>query len=199
MSSSNSTTDLTPAPVHFTLRAPIIEMGRTVSALRKAALRIGFNDVGPPADLVGEDCAVVNKDPLAGLKVHARGFLVAPGGVISFMPIEINGFTVELPNGLPFHIGLCRYPERIEVQNRSLPTKIRCAQWMSFVRTVKTNQCKRPDECVESHIKALTLLREAERLGVLISITDPYQQWSRPDRRVFERICAEQKELDCAH
>ncbi len=189
---------LTPASVHFTLRSPVVEMDGAVNELRRVASTIGFAGIGPKIVLAGEDCAVEDKDPLAGLKVHARGFLIVPGGGFSILPCEINGFTIELPNGLPFHIGLCRYPETFEIDKHFLNTKISGAQWMSFFRSVRHQQDK-PGICIESHIKALTLLRKAEQMGILASVSDPYKQWSNPNSSVFDRICDQQKEMAFVH
>lgn len=195
--SDEKTSILAPASVHFSLRSPTAEMGQIVLSLHREAKRL-FDCVGPPVNLIGEDCAVQYRDPLVGLKVHARGFLVAPGGAFSVLPQEINAFTIRLPNGLPFHIGLCRYPEQVEVQGKVLPVKSIGAQWMSFFRSVKLEQDK-PGVCVEGHIKALMLLRHAEKMGVLLSISDPYKQWFSPDSSVFDQICDEQQNLSCSH
>jgi hypothetical protein len=189
---------ISPAAVHFTLRSPTIEMGRTIAALRDAASDLRFTQVGPVVNLIGEDCAIENNDPLAGLKAHARGFLVAPGGALSILPYEIDAFSFELPNGLIGHIGLCRYPEQFEINGKVLKTKIFGAQWMSFIRTIRLDQdC--PGDCVKSHTQVLRLLRQAESLGILTAINDPYKQWKTPNMGTFEQICQEQKELVCSH
>lgn len=179
-----------PVPVHFTLRSPIIEMGKTVKSLHQAARRLGLPDVGPIVSLSGEECAVHEHDSLADLKIHARGFLIEKNEAISFIPIEIVGFRIVLPNGLPFNIGLSRYPARIETNNGSLSTRINNGQWKSYVQTIKLEP-SRPDICVKSHMKALSVLRAAEKLGILTFIDDPYGQWDKQDLELFSRLCAE--------
>lgn len=188
-----------PKPVHFSLRAPIVEMHETVKNLYAAAHRIGFCDISPHVRFSGDECVVIENDPHAALKVHARGFFVQDESVISFLPFEISGFSVALKNGNVFNIGLARFFAKVKYDGRSFNTRFSfAAQWNSFVRTVSMGKRDRID-CLESHLKSLMLLREAEKLGILMKITDPYKQWDHPDLSRFEMICGKEKQSACIH
>lgn len=185
--------------VHFTLRSSIMESRSVTQSLHKLASRIGFEEITPPVVLQGDECSVQEEDPLAAYKVHARGFFVQGSDIISLLPSEISGFSVRLKNGNLFHIGLsCFYPS-FEYGGRSYINRLAYAsQWRSYVKTVKCGDTGTL-QCVESHFKSLMLLREAERLGILMQVHDPYGQWSNPDRRTFEFCCGKENQLICSH
>lgn len=190
--------DHLPPAVHFTLRSPAAEMKKNVILLNVCARKIGFKKVSQVFHLIGDMCEVRENDSLHDFKIHSRYNVILPEGVISIMPSEIFGFEITLPNDNSFYIGLCRYPQSVSLEDRKLPVKVTGTQWMSYVRTVKTVQTAL-DECFESHIRVLMLLTEAEKLGILTSINDPYKQWRHADVDVFEDICSQQKDNLIAH
>lgn len=190
----------TLSAVHFSLRAPLPQSRMLMKSLRHAAKKIGFSEVGPYLSFSGEKCAALNDDPHTDFKIHARGFVIHEDKAVSFLPLSIEGFSVELKNGNLFHIGLCRYPHEIELpdgQMHRIPSSF-VSQWMSYVHTTRLDQMCESD-CAESHFTSLMLLREAERLGILYSVNDPYGQWDRPNSSSFIALCEEEKELAGAH
>lgn len=168
-----------PSPVHFSLRSSLHDASAIMDQLHQVAEGVGFCDVGPPINLIGVECAIRRNDPLAGLKAHARGLIVSGQEVVSFMPLSISGFTCVLPNGNKFHIGLCEYPVTVPLADGTqYHTRLKgLAQWISYVRTVNLDPYYQNDR-IESHLKAVALLRESEHIeGLSVFIRDPYKQW----------------------
>jgi hypothetical protein len=186
---------VSPSLVHFVLRSESSQAARLVAKLHETAQKVGFDDVGEVLAFLADGCKIEWNDPYAGLKAHARGFVVSGKNVASYLPLEIRGFTCLLPNGNPFHIGLCSYPKEIDLPwQRNFNTGLDGqSQWMNSVKTIVIEDC-----CVEeslfSHLCALSLLRKADDLGILRSVIDPYKQWKRFDKGLF--TCQYQKFMD---
>ncbi len=165
-------------PVHFTVRVASARVSEIARILRDAACEQSFRSVSEAIALYGEECAVVENDPLKTFKVRARGFLIiSPKQVVTYCPDTIEGFEATMPNGNQFCLGLARFPSSIEVDGKRFKTIPEWfAQSMTFAHTVKLDQENRM-QCIESHRSVLRILRIAEDLGCEVVVQDPYGQW----------------------
>lgn len=182
----------TLTPLHFQVSADRGRANKIVAALREAACGMNFASVGPAYQLLGDECAVEENDPLVTLKVRSRG-LFAEGGVIaSYMPDVIDGFESVMRNGNKLAFMLASFPEEIEIAPGMVIRPGPEAQCKTFAHTVKLDQ-DNTMQCVESHRSALSLLREASELGCSVSIQDPYKHWYSPLRISIERAVSRAK------
>lgn len=151
--------------------------------LRDVARFMGFLSIGPMAILDGDDCAVITNDPHKTLKIHARGLVINGDELISYMPTGIVGFEALLSSKETLAIGLCEYPEYVPTRSggRICTERAGRASWMSFVRTIRRQDCDGCQECIDSHHSAIALLRAAEKMGIVRHVQDPFGYWKSRD------------------
>jgi hypothetical protein len=183
--------DLVPKPVHFTLRAPLQQSHFLIDLLRSKSLNCGFKSVGELVFLQDEECLATENDPLANLKARSRGLIVSDGYAVSFMPKSFFGFELKLKNDNIMYVGLSEHESTVELPNGTIVEtglEDEC-HWQTFVNTFNPRQANAPLDCVCSHKSVCSLLKEAEDLDLLKSITDPTGYWNTHDKNRLMKRC----------
>ena len=174
--------EISPEPVHFTLRAKVEESPFLIALLHGQSLSCGFRHVGDLHYFETDDCIVHNGDRYSHLKIRARGTAFIGKYVVSYIPRSFRGFEAELPNGNIMYIGLSEYDPFIELPDGSVwKTGLsHTTQWQTFVKTFNINQ-KDPLDCVRSHKVVCELLARAGELKMLSSVFDSTGYWNSLD------------------
>jgi hypothetical protein len=170
--------------IHYRLHSDVPTAGdaRTlISDLQRRAGELPFNQVGEIVEFDGENCDFRNVpkgQPNRWLLVQARQLqkLDEEGEQwAEVTPIRVIAFTVHPAEGSePANFGLCRYPETIVIDGHRKRTGLSGWRWASFC---KTQYASNPDlggfrNILRAHIGVIGLLDNAEKLGILGSVSD---------------------------
>lgn len=134
-----------------------------------------FRHVSPIIEVSGDDCKVrSNDDPLAALKLEARGIAMANNRLLTFDPVEFKAFVGQLPNKRLMIVGFAQYPETVQSEsgyNHTTPWHGKRI-WHGTVSTKDARFISKPDDCRESHRVATNLLRFADEHEVVRIVED---------------------------
>ena len=139
-----------------------------------------FRHISPIIELAGEECRVVcDHDPLAALKLEARGIAIANNRLLTFDPVAFSAFVCQLPNKRLMTFGFAHYPEVIQSEsghNHVTPWHNKRV-WHGTISTKDSRFIVHPDDCKESHRVAVNLLHHADEYGVIRIVEDMTDYW----------------------
>jgi hypothetical protein len=167
-------------PVYFQMSCKIEDATRRIKALRHLAQDLHFNSVSSMFVFKGDDCAILEDDPLEEIKIRSRACLKIGDCYVSIQPERMVGFVAEMPNKEIFCIGLCVYPAKIKIDDSLIETGLGGkAYWANFVSTVVFDHSREEnlEECVRSHRSVNRILKQAEQDGILDKVVDPTLFW----------------------
>lgn len=189
--------------IYYKLRAPEgCNPGEVMEKLRQAALDLPVEEVSNEVfHLVGQacNCQSLGQDhPLRWALVQAQDSVedAEPGTGrrvwVSVAPVELYVFSVwpgeECEEA---NFGLARYPDRIEWRGRVLQVPDSGVwRWRSFCKTQYASNVS-IEHFVRCHVAVCSLLREAERLGILQEVIDEGKFWDTWDVETLVREVGE--------
>ncbi len=180
--------------IHYELRASadrsVDEVRRVINQLRRVALVLDFKKVGEVIELEGKD-ADFNGTPEGyehrWLLCQAQKFILGGGsqqGYRTIPPQHLIAVSTWPGEGCEAaNFGLCRYG------------KGKTWQWESFCKTQYANDPKHGgiENFLYCHLGVITVLRTAQQLGVLKSVSDEGGYW---DHGNVEKLAQEIGEWD---
>lgn len=181
--------------IHYRLRsaAPSPDQARqVVHQLRSRALDLPFESVEDIVELTGDDCnfhQLEQDHPHGWLLIQAQAHVSdpwEPARHYSIVPLHIVAFTCQPGPGCePANVGLCRYPEVIELGGRNgqhhcrMETGLHDWSWASFCKTGHA-QGRRHGGAANfrrCHLAVLDLLQYAQQIGILHAVHDEAGLW----------------------
>jgi len=157
-------------PLLFSLEAEGQVAKQTIVDLRGFAQEMNFLFVSDLYHLRGEEVkpgANLHEDHLRDLKLDSIMTIKFEDKVVGVFPVEIFAFTCVLMNGQSLNIGLCKYPENIELSNGFI-IKIDDSNWHWNSYVFSSLKSRNKDSC-KSVVKILT---RAKDLGILTDFKD---------------------------
>lgn len=96
------------------------------------------------------------------------------------IPIEIIAFRTWPGKGCePANLGLCRFPSRIEIDNKSIETELGISwRWSSFCKTQYAMQGGL-EHFLKCHLTIIKMLDFAKELGILKRVSDEGGYWEK--------------------
>ena len=178
---------------------------KLVQHLRQAAINLPFQHVGEIVELQGNQCDWKQRpddDPWRWLLIQAGTFIALPvtpaerhRGVrrdIDVRPLHIISFSTKPGQGCePANFGLCQYPGEVSGPGFGRhKTKLKGWSWHSFCKThyASDPRCGGLPNFLRCHLGVVALLDEAQRLGILGSVSDEGDFW---ETRSLERLTKE--------
>jgi hypothetical protein len=178
---------------------------KLVQQLRQVALDLPLQHVGKMVEFRGDQFDYkqrVDDDPYRWLLIQARTDIPLPvttaerrRGVrrdIDVLPQHVVAFETEPGDGCEqANFGLCRYPGEVShPQSGKLKTKLDGWSWHSFCKThyASDPRCGGLPNFLRCHLGVVALLDEAQRLGILGSVSDEGDFW---ESRSLERLTKE--------
>lgn len=142
-----------------------------------------FSKVSKIFRVFGEACKISGpEDVLTEQKILGTCILVQDNKVASVPPTSIIGFSMMLPNGNLFHLGFATHSSSIKFRNSTLRPSLgkERAAWCGMAETLNLT-CNHAlgtcEGCVQSHALVCEILSYAEKLGILVSVSDPTGFW----------------------
>jgi hypothetical protein len=178
---------------------------KRVQQLRQAALDLPFQHVGEIVEFRGGQCDWKQRpddDPSRWLLIQAGTHIalrVSPSekrqGVtrqLDVRPSNIIAFETEPGDGCePANFGLCQFPSELShPEFGKVKTKLKGWSWHSFCKTHYASDPRYGGlpNFLRCHLGVVALLDEAQRLGVLGSVSDEGDFW---ETRNLERLTKE--------
>lgn len=170
-------------PLQFELMTGKADIYANLLSLRSLAME-KFSKVSKIFRLLDDACRITgNDDILIEQKVIGTCVLVQDNKIATVKPTSIIGFTALLPNGNHFHVAFATYPPAVNFKDSvilGVPLDEDKAAWCGLAET-SSSSCDHKDgtceECVQSHLLVCELLDCAEKLGVVVSVSDPTGFW----------------------
>jgi hypothetical protein len=193
--------------IHYELAATGDEANarKLVQQLRQAALDLPFQHVGEIVEFRGDECDWKRRpddDPYRWLLIQAGAHIALPvsptekrQGVtrqLDVRPSNIIAFETEPGDGCEqANFGLCQYPSEVSDPGFGRhKTKLKGWSWHSFCKTHYANdpRCGGLPNFLRCHLGVVALLDEAQRLGILGTVSDEGDFW---ETRSLERLTKE--------
>jgi hypothetical protein len=184
-----------------------VESARSlVQSMHQLAKQLPFQEVGDIVELQGDECDHnQGDDERRWLKIQAgqyveRGenfFKVAPSHIIAFTTIPGEGSE-------PANVGLCRYPEFVEIERprkQRLRTNLLGWSWKSFC---KTQYASAPAaggvaNFVRCHLSIVELLDAIQKRQLAkVEVNDASDYWDHRDVRKLAETVGEWNEMVAA-
>jgi hypothetical protein len=178
---------------------------KLVQQLRQAALDLPFQHVGEIIELRGDQCDYkqrADNDPHRWLLIQAGAFIALPvtpaerrRGVrrdMDVRPLHVISFSTKPGQGCEqANFGLCQYPGEVsDAEFGRHQTKLKGWSWHSFCKThyASDPRCGGLPNFLRCHLGVVALLDEAQRLGILGTVSDEGDFW---ETRSLERLTQE--------
>jgi len=178
---------------------------KLVQQLQQAALDLPFQHVGEIVELQGDQCDWEQRpkdDPYRWLLVQAGTYIwlpVSPSekrqGVtrhLDVRPLHVIAFETEPGDGCEAaNFGLCQYPGEVTDPGFGRhKTKLKGWSWRSFCKThyASDPRCGGLPNFLRCHLGVVALLDEAQKLGILGTVSDEGDFW---ETRSLERLTKE--------
>lgn len=141
-----------------------------------------FRHVSRILSFTGSHCKILPVDTHAAVKQQSLGLALANGRLLSFLPEHFSAFSCQLPNKRLMFFGFANYPQVVQVadgQQYITPWDGK-GIWHSHAYTLDTKFSDKPDDHLESHRIACSMLRFAQDLKVLEAVEDSTGCFSNP-------------------
>ena len=193
--------------IHYQLAATGDEANarKLVQQLRQAALDLPFQHVGEIIEFQGDQCHYkqrADNDPYRWLLIQARTIVSLPvtpaerrrgvRGDLEVVPQQVIAFETEPGDGCePANFGLCSFPSHLSQPELGMvETNLTGWSWHSFCKTHYSSdpRCGGLPNFLRCHLGVVALLDEAQRLGILGTVSDEGDFW---ETRSLERLTKE--------
>jgi hypothetical protein len=195
--------------IHYSLateQTDIDAIRSLVQEFRKIAVQLPFQEVGDIVEFQGEQCQhEARDDSHRWLKIQAGRYLQAGGHHVSVAPLHIIAFTTQPGDGSePANVGLCRYPETIQLElprKQRLRTKLKGWSWSSFCKTQYASDpaCGGTSNFVRCHLAIVALLDGIQKRQLAtVEVSDESDYWDHRDVRKLAETVGEWNQMVAA-
>jgi hypothetical protein len=196
--------------IHYSLRSRVRKPEKAreqLVRLRERALDLPLKEVGDLVEITGPDCDFEQYDrehPHRWLLIQASQYVDHPRHreySYTVPPTHVLAFSTWPGEGCePANLGLCRYPDTIEVDHpmrrglrEKIPTRLSGWRWGSFC---KTQYASNPEyggvpHFLRCHLAVVSMLDRAKELGILEHVSDEGDYWDNRDVEALARQVGE--------
>jgi hypothetical protein len=184
-----------------------VEAARSlVRQIHQLAKQLPFQEVGDVVEFQNHQCRYDDHDdPERWLKIQAGRYLQKRGHYLKVTPLHVIAFTAIPGEGSePANIGLCRYPEFVDVER---PLKVRLQtnmpgwSWKSFCKTEYASDSARGGVAnfVRCHLSIVALLDVIQKRQLArVEVNDEGDYWEHRDVRKLAETVGEWNEMVAA-